>query len=71
MAPRWCSRCGGQTGAWSRDSELGVRLDGSAGLGASAERTFKTALSTVQLLQLYGGSIKDAQSVLGCWIFML
>ena len=52
--------------------ELGVRLDGSAGLlGASAERVMRTALSTVRLLQLHGGSIKDAQIVLGRWIFIL
>ena len=46
--------------------ELGIRLDGRLGLlGASPERLFKTALATVHVLQKHGGSVKDAQIILG------
>ena len=43
-------------------TELGIRLDGSqVVLGASAERLLKTALATVRILQLKGGSKKEAR----------
>ena len=52
--------------------ELGIRLDGRLGLlGASPERLFKTALATVHVLQKHGGSVKDAQIILGRWVFIL
>ena len=52
--------------------ELGIRLDGHHGLlGASAERLFKTSLATIRILQLRGGSKKEAQIVLGRWVFIL
>eukprot|EP00435_Cladocopium_sp_Y103_P041711 s423_g11.t1 len=52
--------------------ELGVRLDGERGLlGAAPERIFKTSLATLFVLQKQGLSQKDAQIVLGRWVFIL
>ena len=52
--------------------ELGIRFDGSRGLlGASPGRALKTWMSSVRLLQLNGGSRKEAQIVLERWVFLL
>jgi len=56
----------------SSATELGIRLDGQAGLmGASAERIFKTCLATVRVLETHARSLKEAQVVLGRWVFIL
>ena len=53
-------------------TELGVRLDGETGLlGASAERIHKTCLASLHLLTKPTWSRKEAQVVLGRWIFIL
>eukprot|EP00435_Cladocopium_sp_Y103_P000336 s140_g1.t1 len=53
-------------------TELGIRLDGTHGLlGASYERVFKTALATLEVLRTRARSLKQAQIVLGRWIFVL
>ena len=58
--------------ASSSVTELGVRLDGSEGLlGGSPERLFKTCLATIHLLLRKGWSQKEAQVVLGRWVFIL
>eukprot|EP00435_Cladocopium_sp_Y103_P031029 s3055_g7.t2 len=52
--------------------ELGVRLDGERGLlGASAERVYRTSLATLQVLLKSATSQKEAQIILGRWIFIL
>ena len=53
-------------------TELGVRVDGVHGLvGASPERLLKTSLVTLHLLRSKTWSKKEAQIVLGRWIFIL
>lgn len=53
-------------------TELGIRFDGIRGLlGASSARVLKTSLASVRLLQLNGGSKREAQIILGRWIFIL
>ena len=53
-------------------TELGVRLDGEFGLlGASPERIHKTCLATLCLLLKSHWSQREAQVVLGRWIFIL
>lgn len=56
----------------SSATELGIRLDGKAGLmGASTDRIFKTCLATVRILETHARSLKEAQVVLGRWVFIL
>ena len=53
-------------------TELGVRIEGSAGLlGGSPERLMKTILGTLHHLQNPVWSKKEAQVILGRWIFLL
>ena len=53
-------------------TELGVRYDGVSGLlGGSPERVHKSCLAALHLMLKPGWSVKDAQIVLGRWIFIL
>ena len=52
--------------------ELGVRIDGINGLvGASSDRIFKTSLATMYHLLNPVWSKKEAQIIMGRWIFIL
>ena len=53
-------------------TELGVRIDGTAGLlGGSPERLTKTILATIHFLINSHWSKREAQIILGRWIFLL
>ena len=52
--------------------ELGVRFDGEGKLlGASPERVYRTILGTLHLLERHGWNKREAQVVLGRWVFIL